>query len=167
MQPTWITQCPLLLLDTRMPYGSLSVGCEEHLDPAGTGSLYNEGEADIVVQHVLSLIYAGNILGNRNKLYILLYTLCYPKTQLYDELCLLKINILLKLCISYEKYSNFANYHLECTYYIYTFLSEGLKRNEPRDKRGVQNLSLSLDIYLYMAHWYYVHIDLGDEKRKI
>ncbi|XP_027363348.1 DNA-binding protein SMUBP-2 isoform X2 [Abrus precatorius] len=34
---TWITQCPLLLLDTRMPYGSLSVGCEEHLDPAGTG----------------------------------------------------------------------------------------------------------------------------------
>ncbi|CAN1217681.1 DNA-binding protein SMUBP-2 [Linum perenne] len=33
--------------------------CEEHLDPAGTGSFYNEGEADIVVQHVLSLIYAG------------------------------------------------------------------------------------------------------------
>ena len=59
MQPTWITQCPLLLLDTRMSYGSLSVGCEEHLDPAGTGSLYNEGEADIVVQHVYSLIYSG------------------------------------------------------------------------------------------------------------
>lgn len=59
MQPTWITQCPLLLLDTRMPYGSLSVGCEERLDPAGTGSLYNEGEADIVVNHVISLIYAG------------------------------------------------------------------------------------------------------------
>lgn len=56
---TWITQCPLLLLDTRMPYGSLSVGCEEHLDPAGTGSLYNEGEADIVVQHIVSLIYSG------------------------------------------------------------------------------------------------------------
>ncbi|KAJ8762739.1 hypothetical protein K2173_012231 [Erythroxylum novogranatense] len=56
---TWVTQCPLLLLDTRMPYGSLSMGCEEHLDPAGTGSFYNEGEADIVVQHVLSLIYAG------------------------------------------------------------------------------------------------------------
>ncbi|PHU23599.1 putative serine protease EDA2 [Capsicum chinense] len=52
-------QCPLLLLDTRMPYGSLSVGCEEHLDPAGTGSFYSEGEADIVVQHVFSLIYAG------------------------------------------------------------------------------------------------------------
>ncbi|KAF3665428.1 hypothetical protein FXO38_09616 [Capsicum annuum] len=51
--------CPLLLLDTRMPYGSLSVGCEEHLDPAGTGSFYIEGEADIVVQHVFSLIYAG------------------------------------------------------------------------------------------------------------
>lgn len=49
----------MLLLDTRMPYGSLSVGCEEHLDPAGTGSFYNEGEADIVVQHVLSLISAG------------------------------------------------------------------------------------------------------------
>ncbi|XP_010553813.1 PREDICTED: DNA-binding protein SMUBP-2 [Tarenaya hassleriana] len=56
---TWITQCPLLLLDTRMPYGSLSVGCEERLDPAGTGSFYNEGEADIVVHHVFSLIYAG------------------------------------------------------------------------------------------------------------
>ncbi|CAL5207956.1 unnamed protein product [Lathyrus oleraceus] len=59
VKPTWITQCPLLLLDTRMPYGSLSIGCEEHLDPAGTGSLYNEGEADIVLQHVFSLIYAG------------------------------------------------------------------------------------------------------------
>ncbi|OAY80253.1 DNA-binding protein SMUBP-2 [Ananas comosus] len=56
---TWITQCPLLLLDTRMPYGSLYVGCEEHLDPAGTGSFYNEGEADIVVQHVFNLIYSG------------------------------------------------------------------------------------------------------------
>ncbi|GER38086.1 P-loop containing nucleoside triphosphatehydrolases superfamily protein [Striga asiatica] len=56
---TWITQCPLLLLDTRMPYGSLSIGCEEQLDPAGTGSFYNEGEADIVVQHVFALIYAG------------------------------------------------------------------------------------------------------------
>ncbi|KAI3472514.1 hypothetical protein Pfo_028008 [Paulownia fortunei] len=59
VKPTWITQCPLLLLDTRMPYGSLSVGCEEQLDPAGTGSFYNEGEADIVVQHVFALIYAG------------------------------------------------------------------------------------------------------------
>ncbi|XP_020690842.2 DNA-binding protein SMUBP-2 isoform X2 [Dendrobium catenatum] len=56
---TWITQCPLLLLDTRMPYGSLYAGCEEHLDPAGTGSFYNEGEADIVVQHVFNLIYSG------------------------------------------------------------------------------------------------------------
>ncbi|KAK2416793.1 DNA-binding protein SMUBP-2 [Trifolium repens] len=59
VKPTWITQCPLVLLDTRMPYGSLSLGCEEHLDPTGTGSLYNEGEADIVLQHVFSLIYAG------------------------------------------------------------------------------------------------------------
>ncbi|KAJ0438136.1 putative hydrolase [Helianthus annuus] len=59
VQPTWITQCPLLLLDTRKPYGSLSPGCEEQLDLAGTGSFYNEGEADIVVQHVLSLIYSG------------------------------------------------------------------------------------------------------------
>lgn len=56
---TWITQCPLLLLDTRMPYGFLSVGCEEQMDPAGTGSFYNEGEAYIVIQHVLSLLYAG------------------------------------------------------------------------------------------------------------
>uniref|UniRef100_A0A0C9RMN5 TSA: Wollemia nobilis Ref_Wollemi_Transcript_10509_3085 transcribed RNA sequence n=1 Tax=Wollemia nobilis TaxID=56998 RepID=A0A0C9RMN5_9CONI len=59
VKATWITRCPLLLLDTRMPYGSLSVGCEEHLDPEGTGSFYNEGEADIVVQHVKSLILAG------------------------------------------------------------------------------------------------------------
>ncbi|XP_058103733.1 uncharacterized protein LOC131247835 [Magnolia sinica] len=59
VKATWITQCPLLLLDTRMPYGSLSVGCEEQMDPAGTGSFYNEGEADIVVQHVFSLIYSG------------------------------------------------------------------------------------------------------------
>ncbi|XP_019413885.1 PREDICTED: DNA-binding protein SMUBP-2 isoform X2 [Lupinus angustifolius] len=59
VKPTWITQCPLLLLDTRMPYGSLSIGCEEHLDPSGTGSLYNEGEANIVLQHVFSLIYSG------------------------------------------------------------------------------------------------------------
>lgn len=42
-----------------MPYGSLYIGCEEHLDPAGTGSFYNEGEADIVVQHVFNLIYSG------------------------------------------------------------------------------------------------------------
>ncbi|KAL4199220.1 hypothetical protein AMTRI_Chr03g143820 [Amborella trichopoda] len=59
IKATWITMCPLLLLDTRMPYGSLSIGCEEHLDPAGTGSLYNEGEADIVVEHVFSLICSG------------------------------------------------------------------------------------------------------------
>lgn len=58
-QATWITQCALLLLDTRMPYGSLYVGCEEHLDLAGTGSFYNEGEADIVVRHVFNLIYSG------------------------------------------------------------------------------------------------------------
>ncbi|EPS71817.1 hypothetical protein M569_02942, partial [Genlisea aurea] len=59
IKPTWITQCPLLLLDTRMPYGSLSIGCEEQLDPAGTGSFFNDGEADIVVQHVSDLIYSG------------------------------------------------------------------------------------------------------------
>ena len=47
-----------------MPYGSLSIGCEEHLDPSGTGSFYNEGEADIVVQHVFSLICAGNHTTN-------------------------------------------------------------------------------------------------------
>ncbi|KAF5735286.1 P-loop containing nucleoside triphosphate hydrolases superfamily protein isoform 1 [Tripterygium wilfordii] len=59
VMPTWITQCPLMLLDTRMPYGSLSVGCEEHLDLSGTGSFYNEGEADIVEHLVFSLLYAG------------------------------------------------------------------------------------------------------------
>ncbi|XP_008797952.2 DNA-binding protein SMUBP-2 isoform X2 [Phoenix dactylifera] len=59
VKAAWITQCPMLLLDTRMPYGSLYVGCEEHLDPAGTGSFYNEGEADIVIQHIFHLIYSG------------------------------------------------------------------------------------------------------------
>ncbi|OAY70124.1 hypothetical protein ACMD2_25937, partial [Ananas comosus] len=69
---TWITQCPLLLLDTRMPYGSLYVGCEEHLDPSGTGSFYNEGEADIVVQHgsltaiaVITLYCSGAVVEDR------------------------------------------------------------------------------------------------------
>lgn len=42
-----------------MPFGSLSIGCEEHLDLSGTGSFYNEGETDIVIQHALSLIGAG------------------------------------------------------------------------------------------------------------
>ncbi|XP_072963021.1 DNA polymerase alpha-associated DNA helicase A [Typha angustifolia] len=59
VKATWITQCPLLLLDTRMPYGSLYVGCEEHLDPAGTGSFYNDGEAELVVQQVFNLINSG------------------------------------------------------------------------------------------------------------
>ena len=58
-QATWITRCPLLLLDTRMPYGSLNIGCKEYLDPAGTGSFYNEGEADIVKQQVLNLVHCG------------------------------------------------------------------------------------------------------------
>lgn len=56
---SWITQTPLLLLDTRMPLGSLSPGCEECLDPAGTGSFYNDGEANIVISHVSSLISSG------------------------------------------------------------------------------------------------------------
>eukprot|EP00252_Welwitschia_mirabilis_P002936 TRINITY_DN1293_c0_g1_i1.p1 TRINITY_DN1293_c0_g1~~TRINITY_DN1293_c0_g1_i1.p1 ORF type:complete len:960 (+),score=170.76 TRINITY_DN1293_c0_g1_i1:395-2881(+) len=59
VKSTWMTLCPLLLLDTRMTYGSLLLSCKEHLDPSGTGSLYNLGEADIVVQHVRSLICAG------------------------------------------------------------------------------------------------------------
>ncbi|XP_062220040.1 uncharacterized protein LOC133919615 [Phragmites australis] len=59
VKATWITRCPLLLLDTRMPYGALNIGCKEHLDPAGTGSFYNEGEADIVTQHVLNLVHCG------------------------------------------------------------------------------------------------------------
>ena len=58
-QATWITRCPLLLLDTRMPYGSLNIDCKEYLDPAGTGSFYNEGEADIVKQQVLNLVHCG------------------------------------------------------------------------------------------------------------
>lgn len=59
IKATWMTQCALLLLDTRMPYGSLNIDCEESLDPAGTGSFYNNGEADIVAQHVLSLVQCG------------------------------------------------------------------------------------------------------------
>ena len=59
VKDTWITRCPLLLLDTRMPYGILNVDCVEHLDPAGTGSFYNDGEAEIVTQHVLNLVHCG------------------------------------------------------------------------------------------------------------
>ncbi|KAM3256360.1 hypothetical protein ACQJBY_049066 [Aegilops geniculata] len=59
IQETWITRCALLLLDTRMPYGSLNIDCEEHLDLAGTGSFYNSGEADIVAQHVVNLVLCG------------------------------------------------------------------------------------------------------------
>lgn len=58
-QATWITRCPLLLLDTRMPYGALDTGCGEQIDLAGTGSFYNDGEADIVTQHVLNLVHCG------------------------------------------------------------------------------------------------------------
>lgn len=56
---TWMTQCALLLLDTRRAYGSLNIDCEESLDPAGTGSFYNNGEADIVAHHVLNLVQCG------------------------------------------------------------------------------------------------------------
>ncbi|CAM0944885.1 unnamed protein product [Alopecurus aequalis] len=59
VKDTWITRCPLLLLDTRMPYGILNIDCVEHFDPAGTGSFYNDGEADIVTQHVLNLVHCG------------------------------------------------------------------------------------------------------------
>lgn len=54
-----ITKVPMLLLDTRLPFGSLIPGCEERLDPAGTGSFYNEGEADIVVDHIRALLATG------------------------------------------------------------------------------------------------------------
>lgn len=56
---TWMTQCALLLLDTRRVYGSLNIDCEESLDPTGTGSFYNNGEADIVAHHVLNLVQCG------------------------------------------------------------------------------------------------------------
>ncbi|KAI5080557.1 hypothetical protein GOP47_0003740 [Adiantum capillus-veneris] len=59
VKDSWTTQTPLLLLDTRLPFGSLASGCEECLDPAGTGSYFNEGEADAVMNHVRSLIDAG------------------------------------------------------------------------------------------------------------
>jgi hypothetical protein len=57
-----MTQCALLLLDTRKEYGSLNIDCEESLDLAGTGSFYNNGEADIVAQHVFNLIQCGMFL---------------------------------------------------------------------------------------------------------
>ncbi len=60
-QATSITRLPMLLLDTRLPFGSLIPGCEELLDPAGTGSFYNEGEADIVVEHITALLAAGAV----------------------------------------------------------------------------------------------------------
>ncbi|BBN06661.1 hypothetical protein MPTK1_3g22970 [Marchantia polymorpha subsp. ruderalis] len=59
VESTWITQVPLLLLDTRLAHGSLIAGCEECMDPAGTGSFYNEGEADIVMEHIRALLSAG------------------------------------------------------------------------------------------------------------
>ncbi|MCO5607722.1 hypothetical protein L7F22_061921 [Adiantum nelumboides] len=59
VKESWTTQTPLLLLDTRLPFGNLASGCEECLDPAGTGSYFNEGEADVVMNHVRSLIDAG------------------------------------------------------------------------------------------------------------
>lgn len=54
----------MLLLDTRLPFGSLIPGCDERLDPAGTGSFYNEGEADIVVAHIRALLATGGILSS-------------------------------------------------------------------------------------------------------
>ncbi|TVU10866.1 hypothetical protein EJB05_44419 [Eragrostis curvula] len=59
IKATWMTKCAFLLLDTRMPYGSLNIDCEESLDPEGTGSFYNNGEADIVAHHVLDLVKSG------------------------------------------------------------------------------------------------------------
>lgn len=59
VKATWITRCPLLLFDTRMPYGPLTWVARSILDPAGTGSFYNEEEADIVTQHVLNLVHCG------------------------------------------------------------------------------------------------------------
>ncbi|KAL2633676.1 hypothetical protein R1flu_005155 [Riccia fluitans] len=64
VEPTWITQVPLLLLDTRLAHGSLIAGCEESMDPAGTGSFYNEGEADIVMEHIRALLSAGVVAEN-------------------------------------------------------------------------------------------------------
>jgi predicted DNA helicase len=59
VQDSPLTRVPMLLLDTRLPFGSLIPGCDERLDPAGTGSFYNEGEADIVVAHIRALLATG------------------------------------------------------------------------------------------------------------
>lgn len=53
------TRAPMLLLDTRLPFGSLMPGCEERIDLAGTGSYFNEGEAEVVAAHVVGLLAAG------------------------------------------------------------------------------------------------------------
>eukprot|EP00850_Spirogloea_muscicola_P021566 SM000254S08792 [mRNA] locus=s254:115750:121317:+ [translate_table: standard] len=49
----------MLVLDTRLPRGGMLPGCEEATDPSGTGSLYNDGEAETVLQHIDSLLSAG------------------------------------------------------------------------------------------------------------
>ncbi|XP_024529728.1 DNA-binding protein SMUBP-2 isoform X2 [Selaginella moellendorffii] len=59
VKETWRTRAAMLLLDTRKAFGSLAMGCEECMDYLGTGSFYNDGEADIVVEHVKALIHSG------------------------------------------------------------------------------------------------------------
>lgn len=75
-----MTQCALLLLDTRKAYGNLNIDCEESLDPAGTGSFYNYGEADIVAQHVLNLVQCGMFLLS---LIMLLYMIIYAELVMH------------------------------------------------------------------------------------
>lgn len=77
LQATLLTRVPMLLLDTRLPYGSLIPGCEERLDPAGTGSFYNEGEADIVVDHIQALLATGISLRKRRKKILVSFNDCH------------------------------------------------------------------------------------------
>ncbi|GAA0170504.1 hypothetical protein LIER_24745 [Lithospermum erythrorhizon] len=59
----------------------MSVGYEEHLDSAGTGSYYNEGEADIMATYFFSNLcrFLMNMTGICNAIVLLMaYVSCCP-----------------------------------------------------------------------------------------
>lgn len=59
LQRSALSSAPWLLLDTRSRQGILQDLCEEAPGPYSSGSLLNEGEADVVVRHVAALLQAG------------------------------------------------------------------------------------------------------------
>ena len=52
----WITQLSLLLLDAKMPYDSLPLGCEEHIDLVRTVPSIMKGK-HISLCNMLDLLY--------------------------------------------------------------------------------------------------------------